>query len=297
MRERTVRFGKSAVLEGVLTEPTTPRLGAPAILMLNPGILHRVGACRFHVHAARALAAAGATVLRFDFSGIGDSDTRKDSLSFEDAAALETREAMDYLAELRGATSFVLLGLCSGADMAHIVARQDTRVVGLAMLDAWSYRTPKHFVKRFAPRIVDPSAWVHSIKVRLPSGARPVQAVGGDDEEVAFEVPRYIRVFPPKEQVEKDLRDFVARRMQLWFAFSASDVFNYREQYREAFAGVSFGALLDVEYLAGANHIFTRLVDQQYLIRQLDAWYRVKFTTGDGPPTAAAVHLSIAAAR
>jgi len=101
MRERTVRFGKSAVLEGVLSEPTNQSVGAPAVLMLNPGILHRVGACRFHVHAARALAAAGATVLRFDFSGIGDSDSRKDSLSFEDAAALETREAMDYLAELR----------------------------------------------------------------------------------------------------------------------------------------------------------------------------------------------------
>nr|MCU0622819.1 alpha/beta hydrolase [Gemmatimonadaceae bacterium] len=196
MREKTVRFGKSAVLNGILTEPATPAPGAPAVLMLNPGILHRVGACRFHVHAARALAGAGATVLRFDYSGIGDSDSRKDALSFEDAAVAETREAMDYLTETRGITRFVLLGLCSGADMAHLVARGEPRVVGLAMLDAWAYRTPKYYLKRVAPRLLNPAAWAHSIKVRMPGYQRPGAAtLAIDSEEVKAEVPRYVRVF------------------------------------------------------------------------------------------------------
>lgn len=274
MREKAVRFGKSAVLNGILTEPATPTPGAPAVLMLNPGILHRVGACRFHVHAARALAGAGATVLRFDYSGIGDSDSRKDSLSFEDAAVAETREAMDYLAETRGITQFVLLGLCSGADMAHLVARGEPRVVGLAMLDAWAYRTPKYYLKRVAPRLLSPAAWAHSIKVRMPGYKRPGAAnLVIDSDEVKAEVPRYVRVFPPREQIERDLHQFVERGVHLWFAFSASADFNYAHQYQDAFSSVPFGDLLQVEYLPDANHIFTGLTHQAYLIRNVVEWY------------------------
>lgn len=274
MREKTVRFGKSAVLNGILTEPAVPVPGAPAVLMLNPGILHRVGACRFHVHAARALARAGATVLRFDYSGIGDSDSRKDALSFEDAAVQETREAMDYLAETRGLTRFVLLGLCSGADMAHLVARTEPRVVGLAMLDAWAYRTPKYYLKRVAPRLMSPAAWAHSIKVRMPGYQRPGGAtLAIDSEEVKAEVPRYVRVFPPRDQIERDLQDFVKRGIRLWFAFSASADFNYQQQYRDAFGSVPFGDLLEVEYLPDANHIFTGLAHQEYLIASAVRWF------------------------
>ncbi|MDX2184118.1 MAG: alpha/beta hydrolase [Gemmatimonadaceae bacterium] len=274
MKEKAVRLGKTATLAGILTDAPTPTAGAPAVIMLNPGILHRVGACRFHVHAARALAAAGATVLRLDYSGIGDSDSRKDSLSFEEAAVLETREAMDYLTETRGARQFVLLGLCSGADMAHLVARSEPRVVGLAMLDAWAYRTPKYYIKRVAPKLVDPAAWAHSIKVRLPGYKRtsgPAMVI--DSEEVKAEVPRYIRVIPPRDQIETDLQDFVARGIRMWFAFSASADFNYREQYRDAFSSVPFGDRLQVEYLPDANHIFTGLTHQAALISSATAWY------------------------
>ena len=75
MRERAVRFGKTAKLVGIVAEPNpTEQSGTdkPAVLMLNSGILHRVGACRLHVKLARSLASEGHTVLRFDFSGIGD---------------------------------------------------------------------------------------------------------------------------------------------------------------------------------------------------------------------------------
>lgn len=286
MREKVVRFGKSAVLSGVMTDPATADPSRPAVLMLNPGILHRVGACRFHVHAARALAGAGATVLRFDYSGIGDSDSRKDSLSFEEAAVQETREAMDYLATTRGVSRFVLLGLCSGADMAHLVARSEPRVAGLAMLDAWAYRTPKYYLRRVAPKLLSPSAWAHSIKVRLPGGdTGPKMLV--DSEDVKAEVPRYVRVFPPRDQIERDLHDFMRRGVELWFAFSASADFNYATQYQDAFSSVDFGDRLTVEYLPDANHIFTGLAHQQHLFESVVRWYGQRFAAG-APVTAGA---------
>src|SRR5436190_8757987 len=102
MRERAVRLGKNAMV-GVLTEPD-PQVrsaDAPAVVLLNAGLLHRVGACRLHVRVARALAPAGFTSLRFDFSGMGDSEPRRDGLSFEEAAVREVQEAMDYLEKTR----------------------------------------------------------------------------------------------------------------------------------------------------------------------------------------------------
>src|SRR5215204_2692196 len=111
MKEKAFQFGKSALLTGILSEPengVTPA-DRPAFILLNSGILHRVGSCRLHVRIARALAAAGFSSLRFDFSGIGDSEPRRDSLSFEESSRVEVREAMDYAAQTRGVRRFVLM--------------------------------------------------------------------------------------------------------------------------------------------------------------------------------------------
>ena len=83
MREKAVRFGKTKSLVGVVTEASNGagRDGGPAVIMLNSGILHHVGACRLHVKLARALAPVGYTVMRFDHSGIGDSDARRETLA------------------------------------------------------------------------------------------------------------------------------------------------------------------------------------------------------------------------
>ena len=86
MRERALTFGP-ANLVGILTQPD-PDVAvpdAPAVVILNSGILHRAGASRMYVQVARTLAEEGMTSLRFDFSGIGDSEVRRgESIPIED---------------------------------------------------------------------------------------------------------------------------------------------------------------------------------------------------------------------
>ena len=67
MRERVVRFGKGVSLVGIQTDSELG-VGAevPRIVLVNSGILHRVGACRLHVQLARAFAERGFSTLRFD---------------------------------------------------------------------------------------------------------------------------------------------------------------------------------------------------------------------------------------
>src|SRR5690606_19688858 len=87
----------------------------PLVLVLNSGIIHRVGANRMSVALARRLAADGHDVVRFDLSGIGDSESRVDGLPPLDAGLADIREVIDSLEAARQARRFVLAGLCSGA--------------------------------------------------------------------------------------------------------------------------------------------------------------------------------------
>ena len=139
--EIALRFGEEQRLFGVLTDPPegAARPGRTALLLLNSGILHHAGPSCLYVTLARRLAAEGHTVLRFDFSGVGESEPRRDGMPFEDSAVLEAKQAMDLLAATRGAERFVVAGICSGGVMSLRVALADARVVGAAMLNPQGY--------------------------------------------------------------------------------------------------------------------------------------------------------------
>ena len=119
----------------------------PAVVILNSGIIHRVGANRMHVALARTLADKWYTVLRFDLSGIGDSEPRRDALAPHDAAMSDIEEVLDYLEENKGIRRVVLVGLCSGAIQALLYAANDARVVGLVLLDLYVPRTTGYVLR------------------------------------------------------------------------------------------------------------------------------------------------------
>jgi pimeloyl-ACP methyl ester carboxylesterase len=139
MREHALLFGDGQGLVGVITDPPgagkesrSPALGA---ILLNAGVIHRVGPSRLYVHLARALASAGCVAARFDHSGIGDSASRRDDVSFDVSSIQEARAAMDALQESRGIDRFLLIGLCSGAVTAFDTAGVDPRVAGVVLIN------------------------------------------------------------------------------------------------------------------------------------------------------------------
>lgn len=135
--EQAVVIHARSPLIGVVTQPdaATRRAGAPAVLLLNSGLIHRVGPNRLYVQWARRLAERGLTVLRFDLSAIGDSVQRRDTVPFQTSSVEETRAAMDHLRQHFGAQRFVLGGICTGAVVSFRTALQDADVAGLVLIN------------------------------------------------------------------------------------------------------------------------------------------------------------------
>ena len=136
MRESIFVSGNSRELIGIFTQPKeSASKEQPIVVMLNAGLLHRVGPFRLHVSLCRKLADAGFSSLRVDLSGIGDSAVVRENLDELKRAEEDVRYFLDSLTERFGVTRFLLLGLCSGADNAHYISVRDKRVVGIVLLD------------------------------------------------------------------------------------------------------------------------------------------------------------------
>jgi len=284
VREKALKFGADTTLIGILSEPPrgTPVIDQPAIVMLNAGLLHRVGAARLYVRVARRLATMGFRVIRFDFSGVGDSDARKDSLPFEDSSVLETQEVMNYLERTKDVSQFVIIGLCSGADVGFNTSVVDDRVIGVVQLDPYAYRTVGYYLRYYGRRVLEFDVWKRFIATRLRHAfeKREVTELAVADGEQLVVNP-YARDFPPKEEVAVGLKRLVDREVRLLSIFSGGqDAYNYEHQYFHSFSDIDFRGLLAVDYLAEADHIFSGLADQQFVLDRSEHWMEQFAPTG-----------------
>lgn len=277
MTERILRVGKPTPLVGIVSEPDAFDASRPAVLLLNSGIMHRVGTCRLSVKLARAVAQRGLLAARFDFSGIGDSEPRRGTESFERTAPQECIEVMDYLQRTRGVSRFVLYGLCSGSDASYFTALQDERVVAIAQIDAFCYPTMRYYAEYYAPFVVQGSKWRGLLRraTRLLTGRRTpstAETLATIDPEYV-ELPTYTRVFPPRDVVADGLRTLVARRVPIYVTFTGSEHgYRYTAQFRDSFRDVPFGDLLRVDYRRDANHIVTQPDVQRELVDSIADW-------------------------
>jgi pimeloyl-ACP methyl ester carboxylesterase len=177
--EYAAPIGAHPRMIGVVARPArnAQRRSALAVILLGAGLVHHVGPNRLTVRLARRLAGRGLASLRFDHRGIGDSAPRADGKPFEVGAVEEVREAMDYVEEQEDVHAFVLLGICSGAQTSLNVALEDSRVVGVGMIngggegagtawDAYEYarRQVRHYLKH---AVLSPDSWRRALTGRI----------------------------------------------------------------------------------------------------------------------------------
>lgn len=285
MKERALRIGKPTPLIGVASEPERFDPARPALLVLNSGVMHHVGSCRLSVKVARAAAEGGLLAVRFDYSGIGDSEPRRGSEAFEQVSLRECAEVMDYLEKTRGVRRFILYGLCSGADAAYNTALADPRVIGMAQIDAYCYITRRYYLEYYLPILFHGERWKSFLRQRwrrLTGRKLAPTATEAAMDDGNFEIPTYTRIFPPRDEIAAGLRALVARDVRMHVVFTGGEPhYNYLRQYRDSFPDVPFGDRLQVEYYPETNHIITQPDAQARVVRGITDW--VLATAGTRP--------------
>jgi exosortase A-associated hydrolase 1 len=163
-------------LVGVVTLPETP--SGTGVLILVGGPQYRVGSHRQFTLLARSLGEAGIASLRFDFSGMGDSEGEKSEFSGTRdnlAAAIEA-----FLDAAQGVTRIVLWGLCDAASSAMMYAHLHPQVVGMVLLNPWvhtgEYAPDVKLAHFYRPFLADRNRWrgFLSGKVRIVPALREV---------------------------------------------------------------------------------------------------------------------------
>ncbi|MBD3921027.1 alpha/beta fold hydrolase [Paenibacillus sp. PR3] len=130
-----------------------------AIIICHGFVGNRIGVDRLFVKAARALAAAGSYVLRFDYGGSGESDGNYGELGLDSMIA-QTRTAIDYVTSMDAVDlqRVVLIGHSLGGATALLTAVRDRRVKRLVL---WS---PVAYPFNDIVRIVGRSGYDESIE-------------------------------------------------------------------------------------------------------------------------------------
>jgi pimeloyl-ACP methyl ester carboxylesterase len=281
IQEQAYLLGPRRSLVAVYSRPAGNESGSrPAVVILNAGILHRVGANRLHVLLARALAARGFPVLRFDLSGIGDSAPREDALPLLDAALTDIGEVLDELESISGTNDFILAGLCSGAVHALLAAETDPRVKGVIMLDLFIPRTRGFYIRHYLRRSMNLGGLARFLMGRHPSWQRLRERLQralnpGDDTDVV--TSRLMAEFIVRTR--NAFTSVVGRNVRLLATFTSGlpTQHNYREQLLEAFPGVDFGQTLRIEYIREADHTFSLARNQALLLGIVTDWVETGF--------------------
>lgn len=274
MSERAITFGPTGGLVGILSEPErSTRRDVPAVLFWNVGINHRVGPSRLWVDLARRLVRAGFVVLRFDLSGLGDSEPRQGDASEAERALADIRDAMDAVTKHTGVRTFAVTGFCSGVDSAHAIAALEERVIGAAFIEGYAYPTMLHKARR-PFKVLQPRRWERWVKRRFPSFA----GAHGAARDVSAGEPIFVREYPKEDRFKDDVRAMLDRKKKLLFVYAGAnrDHYSYKKQILDIL-GRFRGRHVEVAFLKRADHVFSRHEDRLALLDRMTVFFDTSF--------------------
>ncbi|WFU79157.1 alpha/beta fold hydrolase [Bradyrhizobium sp. CIAT3101] len=274
--ERVAQFGPEKGLVGVVAEPAElSNQIKPAVVILNTGTVHRVGHHRMYVSMARKLARAGHTVLRFDFSGLGDSLSQLSDQPLLQSNFADIGHALKWLQTTRGVSRAVLIGLCSGADHAILYGFSDTRIVGLVLIDPYVPPTTRYFIDYFSRRLRDVRNWRH---VRLHKSkllrrffehlSQTLRREGGPQHLVY----QGMNVRASLERAYEATAQAGVKMLVICTGRHHAPRQTYREQFVSAFSRVSFETSLRLEFFKDADHTFSSVKSRTELDESVTRW-------------------------
>lgn len=283
MTERATLLGLSESLVSIITEPSAKVQdnGRPAILLLNAGVVHRVGPNRLYVRVARRLASHGFLCVRFDHAGVGDSPPPNNDMPYAERWINETQEVMNWLTKHYGARQFCLMGLCSGAMTSFNTACCDSRVVGIVLLNVQGLGGSLDWFWYIGNRL-DPREYIRKfyafwrIQKNLKGNAPSSRVARGVCDRFKNVVKQSAKSASLVSQIASDLEKLIDRNVHLLWASSEMDA--SREYLRIITDGVHRGRKYDeyIDYatIPATNHTFDTIPAQERVLSTIEEWVK-----------------------
>lgn len=282
MIERTIVFGPNACLVGTLCLPTEDddQPASVGLVLFNAGVLGRIGPHRLNVRMARALARRGVPSIRFDLSGMGDSQRSREGLPFEAQAEQDLRRAVDELCLAAGVSKVALFGFCSGGRYAYRLAPKHDKVVGVIMHDTYAHPTWRSRVQKYGHRIQHyglstvlggwvlrgPGKLLKAITGGASRSASRARAVEADlSDSFALE--------PTRQQFAQRIGELHARGVKVGLIYSGEgEIYNYPDQHLDAYKGLGIDGLYTCDYLPHMDHNAMSMDVQKAFIGLVERW-------------------------
>lgn len=265
MKETPLSMGAEGTLFGLCTEAEiTSNFG---IIILNAGLLNHVGPYRLHVNLARELAQLGCPTIRLDQSGKGESPKRK-GLSYDEALLRDFDDTAEALIR-KGATSISLIGLCSGADDALVIAQNRSNVSGLTLLDGYAGRTWRYYYNHYQRRLFKVGPWLRALREIIHKRILRYDTI--DAPNSILEIRNWSSEEDMKIRYGKVLESGV--RVMAVFTRGVEEYYNYNGQLSDFLELDQCDNGLTEIFYRYADHTFTQVADRTRLIEDLKVWF------------------------
>lgn len=306
-RVETASFLNSAGLRlyGTLHRPAVPLPGAPAVILLSPGVKMRVGPGRLYVPLTEQLNTLGLCVLRFDFHGLGDSEGElPEKLLIEIYNHVEVGRYVDdalcavrWMRETHGFNEFMLGGLCGGATTAALAAERDPGIryllcLGLAITLSSDAATPAKYLtrgeldsrmKKYLRRLLEPKSWIRFLTFQSEYGvilrALKRLVVRDKAKPAATEAaPTGVHMENANPLFPPAFFAFLDRGGHALVMFSENDRLpsEFEEKFALPYARrlARYRSQLDSRTIATANHVISAPEWRQEMLSMVDEWTR-----------------------
>lgn len=266
--------GREQQLVATLTWPVSEdQRPATVVVLTNSGVIPRSGPQRINVQLARRLATLGLASIRFDMSGLGDSRRASGQKPMLEQWTADARDVMDVAQARFGCDRFVMVGFCSGAEVAHLAALEDARLQGAVLWDLYAYPTPESRLRALLYRLQRAGVSgvvrkltriVRSAEAQAPS-ARAATPAGQSAD--AGKVP-------PVAEYARRLRSLSERGVRLLVMYSGGEPqwYNHAGQFRKMFGPHPVPPAVESQWLQMSDHLLTRRASREAFIERVIAF-------------------------
>lgn len=242
-------------------------------LLTNSGVIPRSGPHRMNVHLARRFAQMGIPSVRFDMSGLGDSRRSSGTLPVVQQWVADTRSVMDTAQARFGCNRFFMVGFCSGAEVAHLVALEDKRLRAAVLWDLYAYPTPQSMLRTALYRLR--RAGARNVARKLLARALPMlRSMSPGAVQAKEDRSTEVSHVPPVEEYAHRIQTLVDDGVELMFSYCGGEPewFNHPGQFRGMFGRFGFVDQVAFTYLDKSDHLITRREAQQSFTAMVVQW-------------------------